>query len=249
MSGLLSSVAGPSDTGESKPILGSAVSISGRGLSRPVRPHLYDGGLRASCLLLCRAFTVLAKCYLPTFFDLPDVAFPHRSAANNVRITDCQLMLSSISLAKLRAARMLHSSSKAFVSSDNARRLRPDVDLRNRSETVLFIDPILSNVLKPATELHLRGRTKGTTMQALKPLLNNCAMMSASKALAATSTLAWALMLICISNAAPAFAEENISIYFVGCAAPTGFHGYLARGAEEAGKTLESRSTISIPTS
>ncbi|NEH57730.1 substrate-binding domain-containing protein [Rhizobium leguminosarum] len=75
-------------------------------------------------------------------------------------------------------------------------------------------------------------------MQALKPLLNNCAMMSASKALTAPSTLAWALMLICISNAAPASAEENISIYFVGCAAPTGFHGYLARGAEEAGKNL-----------
>lgn len=42
------------DTGKSKPILSSAVSISGRGFSRPVRPHLYDGGLRASCLLLCR---------------------------------------------------------------------------------------------------------------------------------------------------------------------------------------------------
>jgi simple sugar transport system substrate-binding protein len=36
-----------------------------------------------------------------------------------------------------------------------------------------------------------------------------------------------------------AFAQDSdISIYFVGCAAPTGFHGYLARGAEEAGKNL-----------
>ena len=32
--------------------------------------------------------------------------------------------------------------------------------------------------------------------------------------------------------------DDEISIYFVGCAAPTGFHGYLARGAEEAGKNL-----------
>src|SRR5271156_3298047 len=35
-----------------------------------------------------------------------------------------------------------------------------------------------------------------------------------------------------------ATADDNISIYFVGCAAPTGFHGYLARGAAEAGKNL-----------
>ena len=28
--------------------------------------------------------------------------------------------------------------------------------------------------------------------------------------------------------------DKPISIYFVGCAAPTGFHGYLARGAAEA---------------
>jgi len=32
--------------------------------------------------------------------------------------------------------------------------------------------------------------------------------------------------------------DDALSIYFVGCAAPTGFHGYLARGAEEAGKNL-----------
>jgi len=35
-----------------------------------------------------------------------------------------------------------------------------------------------------------------------------------------------------------AVAQDRISIYFVGCAAPTGFHGYLARGAEEAGDNL-----------
>ena len=38
---------------------------------------------------------------------------------------------------------------------------------------------------------------------------------------------------------APAVAQdEDVTIFFVGCAAPTGFHGYLARGAEEAGNNL-----------
>lgn len=32
--------------------------------------------------------------------------------------------------------------------------------------------------------------------------------------------------------------DGGISIYFVGCAAPTGFHGCLARGAAEAGDNL-----------
>jgi len=39
-------------------------------------------------------------------------------------------------------------------------------------------------------------------------------------------------------TAGAAIAQDDISIYFVGCAAPTGFHGYLARGAEEAGSNL-----------
>jgi len=40
---------------------------------------------------------------------------------------------------------------------------------------------------------------------------------------------------------------SDISIYFVGCAAPTGFHGYLARGAEEAGKNLGAKVTYIYP--
>ena len=44
-----------------------------------------------------------------------------------------------------------------------------------------------------------------------------------------------------------AMAQDNISIYFVGCAAPTGFHGYLARGAEEAGKNLGVKVTYIYP--
>ena len=41
--------------------------------------------------------------------------------------------------------------------------------------------------------------------------------------------------------------DKEISIYFVGCAAPTGFHGYLARGAEEAGKNLGVKVTYVYP--
>jgi len=40
---------------------------------------------------------------------------------------------------------------------------------------------------------------------------------------------------------------RDISIYFVGCAAPTGFHGYLARGAAEAGKNLGVKVTYIYP--
>lgn len=45
-----------------------------------------------------------------------------------------------------------------------------------------------------------------------------------------------------------AYADEHpISIYFVGCAAPTGFHGYLARGAAEAGRNLGVHVTYIYP--
>lgn len=47
--------------------------------------------------------------------------------------------------------------------------------------------------------------------------------------------------------AGTARAADDISIYFVGCAAPTGFHGYLARGAEEAGKNLGVKVTYIYP--
>jgi simple sugar transport system substrate-binding protein len=46
---------------------------------------------------------------------------------------------------------------------------------------------------------------------------------------------------------APAYAADDISIYFVGCAAPTGFHGYLARGAAEAGENLGVKVTYVYP--
>jgi simple sugar transport system substrate-binding protein len=40
---------------------------------------------------------------------------------------------------------------------------------------------------------------------------------------------------------------QDISIYFVGCAAPTGFHGYLARGSAEAGRNLGVKVTYIFP--
>ena len=55
-----------------------------------------------------------------------------------------------------------------------------------------------------------------------------------------------ALVALCASSGG-AMAQDNISIYFVGCAAPTGFHGYLARGAEEAGKNLGVKVTYIYP--
>src|SRR5438552_6465908 len=49
------------------------------------------------------------------------------------------------------------------------------------------------------------------------------------------------------SSSAVIAQDETISLYFVGCAAPTGFHGYLARGAEEAGKNLGVKVTYIYP--
>jgi len=54
--------------------------------------------------------------------------------------------------------------------------------------------------------------------------------------------------LVVAASAGTALADDApISIYFVGCAAPTGFHGYLARGAEEAGKNLGVKVTYIYP--
>jgi simple sugar transport system substrate-binding protein len=58
-------------------------------------------------------------------------------------------------------------------------------------------------------------------------------------------TLAGAMVGLAMSTASSL--AEDISIYFVGCAAPTGFHGYLARGAEEAGKNLGVKVTYIYP--
>jgi simple sugar transport system substrate-binding protein len=54
--------------------------------------------------------------------------------------------------------------------------------------------------------------------------------------------------LILAAGSQPARADDKpLSIYFVGCAPPTGFHGYLARGAAEAGKNLGVQVTYIYP--
>ncbi|MFI0846337.1 substrate-binding domain-containing protein [Mesorhizobium sp. IMUNJ 23232] len=65
----------------------------------------------------------------------------------------------------------------------------------------------------------------------------------AKTGVAAAVTLAAAVL----AFGGEAKAQDDISIYFVGCAAPTGFHGYLARGAEEAGKNLGVKVTYIYP--
>jgi simple sugar transport system substrate-binding protein len=59
--------------------------------------------------------------------------------------------------------------------------------------------------------------------------------------------LAAAAVALPLSAGAARAQGDAISIYFVGCAAPTGFHGYLARGAEEAGKNLGVKVTYIYP--
>jgi simple sugar transport system substrate-binding protein len=58
-------------------------------------------------------------------------------------------------------------------------------------------------------------------------------------------TLAGAVLAL-LASAGSSMAKD-VSIYFVGCAAPTGFHGYLARGAAEAGKNLGVKVTYIYP--
>jgi simple sugar transport system substrate-binding protein len=61
---------------------------------------------------------------------------------------------------------------------------------------------------------------------------------SGSRARALPAALATVVLALAASSGAAIAGDGNLSIYFVGCAAPTGFHGYLARGAAEARKNL-----------
>jgi simple sugar transport system substrate-binding protein len=76
-----------------------------------------------------------------------------------------------------------------------------------------------------------------TTSSRLPSCFTSCRVA----ALAGSAGLALAL------SGGIAAAQDDISIYFVGCAAPTGFHGYLARGAEEAGANLGVNVTYIYP--
>ena len=68
-----------------------------------------------------------------------------------------------------------------------------------------------------------------------------------SKQVITMSATALAMFVVSASNSGVIAAQDDISIYFVGCAAPTGFHGYLARGAEEAGDNLGVKVTYIYP--
>lgn len=69
---------------------------------------------------------------------------------------------------------------------------------------------------------------------------------SALKNLSVVAGALGALIMAAVAH--PARADEKpLSIYFVGCAPPTGFHGYLARGAAEAGKNLGVQVTYIYP--
>jgi simple sugar transport system substrate-binding protein len=56
-----------------------------------------------------------------------------------------------------------------------------------------------------------------------------------------------ALAALAFGGAAAKADDKPLSLYFVGCAPPTGFHGYLARGATEAGKNLGVQVTYIYP--
>src|SRR5262245_58811199 len=79
----------------------------------------------------------------------------------------------------------------------------------------------------------------GGTAMATKPGLPNLVQ--------AATVLAAAMLALPVSSGAVKAQDGDISIYFVGCAAPTGFHGYLARGAEEAGQNLGVKVTYIYP--
>ena len=68
--------------------------------------------------------------------------------------------------------------------------------------------------------------------------------LAGKKSLFAAAAVA---MLVVPASGGAVMAQDDISIYFVGCAAPTGFHGYLARGAAEAGDNLGVKVTYIYP--
>ena len=81
-----------------------------------------------------------------------------------------------------------------------------------------------------------------------KPNLSRLCLQAARTMISARSLAAFGGAVFAISaSSGAAVAQDDISIYFVGCAAPSGFHGYLARGAEEAGKNLGVKVTYIYP--
>ena len=117
-----------------------------------------------------------------------------------------------------------------------------DVDLKNPHV------PQMHNRWHPDIPLFLGDRIylffnlNGGNMEKIIQLIHRF-----SKQVIAMSATALAMFVVSASNSGVIAAQDDISIYFVGCAAPTGFHGYLARGAEEAGDNLGVKVTYIYP--
>jgi simple sugar transport system substrate-binding protein len=80
-----------------------------------------------------------------------------------------------------------------------------------------------------------------------KPSLTNLLERGGLTKRGLPAAFAAAMLAIAGTGGSASAQDSNISIYFVGCAAPTGFHGYLARGAAEAGKNLGVKVTYIYP--
>jgi simple sugar transport system substrate-binding protein len=77
--------------------------------------------------------------------------------------------------------------------------------------------------------------------------MSDGARLSASNWIRGLALGSAALAALAFGGAAAKADDKPLSLYFVGCAPPTGFHGYLARGAAEAGKNLEVQVTYIYP--
>jgi simple sugar transport system substrate-binding protein len=77
--------------------------------------------------------------------------------------------------------------------------------------------------------------------------MSECARESAFYWIRGLALGSAALAALAFCGAAAKADDKPLSLYFVGCAPPTGFHGYLARGAAEAGKNLGVQVTYIYP--
>src|SRR4029077_20720739 len=77
--------------------------------------------------------------------------------------------------------------------------------------------------------------------------MSDCVRLSASNWIRGVALGSAVSAALAFGGAAAKADDKPLSLYFVGCAPPTGFHGYLARGAAEAGKNLGVQVTYIYP--
>jgi simple sugar transport system substrate-binding protein len=77
--------------------------------------------------------------------------------------------------------------------------------------------------------------------------MSDCVRLSASNWIRGVALGSAVSAALAFGGAAAKADDKPLSLYFVGCAPPTGFHGYLARGAAEAGKNLGVQMTYIYP--